>query len=184
MDALQMLQWLLWNEGYRTKVYLDTKGLHTVGIGFLLDDPSSGHVSVSIQASVDGVLGAGRYTAIRNGDEMTLPEVKKLYTLSFAQADKAVRSLYPNIDKFSNARQIVLHDLAFNLGGGNLAGFHNMNALINSATPDWAQVGAHLQSSLWYRQVGDRGIRDVNAVINNALPAIPQSIVDIAAKMG
>ncbi len=183
MDPIQMLQWLIWNEGYRTVVYLDSRGFHTVGIGFLLDDPSSGQISTAIQARVDGALGAGRYLQIRNGNPMAPAEVKGLYNLSFTDADNAVNQLYPNCANFSNAPLIVLHDLAFNMGYGNLLGFHNMNAIINSTNPDWSAVASHLQNSLWYRQVADRGVRDVSALVNNVLPAIPQSVIDIAASM-
>ena len=58
-----------------------------------------------------------------------------------------------------------------------------MNSEINSNPPNWNLAAAELQNSLWYTQVTGRGPREVNALLNNALPAIPQNIISIANQM-
>lgn len=181
MDPLLMLQWLIWNEGYCPQVYSDTLGLRTVGIGLLLDDPQTKTLSPGVQARVDGALGAGRCLQIYNGSVMTPAEIKTLYDLSFASAHSTVQQLYPNYASFGNAQQIVLHDLAFNMGLVRLRGFVHMNGYINTPPVDWASAAYELKNSDWYNQVGDRAGRDYNAMQSNALPPIPHQCIDDAA---
>ena len=118
MNSQQLLEWLLWNEGYKPKSYLDSLGNQTIGIGFLLSDPTTHGKSSLIRNTLDGLLGVGTYNQIYGaaGRALSPSEIFKLYNYSIQQALNTVNSLYPNFANFSNAQQIVLIDLAFNMG--------------------------------------------------------------------
>ena len=115
------------DEGVREKVYMDSVGIPTIGVGRNLKD-----------------VGLSPY------------EINVLLENDLVKAENDSKIVFPCFDKLSDNRKAVLLNLAFNLGRSRLAGFVKFKeALEAGAFPQaaeellqskWAtQVGARAQ---------------------------------------
>lgn len=94
---------LIVDEGRENKMYKDSVGVPTIGIGHnLRDDPIS-------DAAVD-----------------------QIFIDDIAPIEAECRKLYPVFDVFSDARKAAVMNMCFNLGEGGLAGFNTFNAMMNA----------------------------------------------------
>ncbi len=152
-------------EGRRSRCYRDSLGIATIGVGINLEEPRNiarlerlGHASADV---IQGLvtLSDSELDALLDED------------LELAMAD--ARAVVSNFDELDHARQIVLVDMAFNLGRTRLAGFRRMCAALESR--DFAAAASEMQDSIWYRQVRSRGERNVEAMRSGVLPAALQS---------
>ena len=141
------------NEGNKSRVYKDTAGNRTIGIGFNLED--AGNRKFLKQQGIDiNELFAGR--------ELTDRETKILYNHSLTQAFKDAQSYDPNFAKRPEAVKMTLVDMAFNLGLTKLNKFVDMKkALMNN---DYNMAADEMVKSNWYEQVKSRGPRMVNVM--------------------
>lgn len=116
------------DEARRIKPYRDTEGLLTIGVGWNLD---------------------------HNG----LPDdvIDTLLVRGIDQAEEALDNIEPAWRLLDENRQLVLLNMAFNLGQTRLAGFRNMWAAIRSGHLD--EVPRHMLDSKWAKQVGPRATR-------------------------
>lgn len=135
------------HEGRRAKVYLDTAGHPTVGIGFNLDRADAG-AKLSALGLDPGAVREGAVT-------LTDDQVDELFEPDLATAIEAARRLVPSFDALSPARQHVCVDLAFNLGARGFGAFAKTLAAIEAG--DYEAAARELQASRWYTQVGRRG---------------------------
>lgn len=120
-------------EGVVYKVYLDTLGLKTAGIGHLL-----------IGAEQDLLLGS----------PVTKEQVDKWYAADIIRCTFIAKSCVSNFDRLDDTRQRVLTQLAFNMGN-RLLGFKKCLAAIEKS--DFTRAADELQNSKWFTQVGRRG---------------------------
>lgn len=93
---------LVKHEQRRNKVYKDSEGYLTVGIGHNL--------------SAKGVSDA---------------VIELIYTEDVAEAEDGARELYPDFDHLSDRRKAILVELVFNMGINVMKTFINTNAAIN-----------------------------------------------------
>lgn len=154
------------NEGERDRMYHDSMGIPTIGIGFNLQRSDSPAILQKIGANFDAVMA---------GAALTSQQVAALFQYSFAPiVDEARASLEPfHYDSMSDARRFVICDLVFNLGAAGWNEFQQTRAAIDQAchagrTGDTANEHAFfataangLEASAWYGQVGNRAKRDV-----------------------
>ena len=141
------------NEGNKSKVYKDSKGKRTIGIGFNLEEPANRKILKKEGIDINELF-AGR--------ELTDRETKKLYNYSLTQAFKDAQSYDPNFSKRPEAVKMTLVDMAFNLGLTKLNKFEKMKAgLMNN---DYNTAADEMINSKWYKQVKDRGPRMVNVM--------------------
>ncbi len=115
-------------EGYRAMPYRCTGGKLTIGIGRNLEDR--------------GITKEEAYHLLHNDVQIELKQLKE--RLSF-------------FDKLDPIRQIVLVDMAFNLGITRLLGFKKTLAFI--AKGDYIAAAKEMLDSAWARQVGRRANR-------------------------
>lgn len=120
-------------EGIEHKVYLDTLGLKTAGIGHLLTGPER-----------DMAVG----TAVSD------KQIEEWYAKDIPRSIHIARNVVKNYDQLDQVRQRVLVQLAFNMGN-RLAGFKKAIAAIESC--DFKRAADELQDSKWFTQVGRRG---------------------------
>ena len=114
-------------EGERLTAYRDSRGVLTLGVGHNLEDP------------------------IR-------PEAAALILEhDIDDAERDARALVPTFDELTPARQGVVVDMAFNLGGIRLAEFHRFLAALSAR--DWMHAADEMLDSEWAQQVGDRAHR-------------------------
>ena len=141
------------NEGNKSRVYKDTAGNRTIGIGFNLED--AGNRKFLKQQGIDiNELFAGR--------ELTDRETKILYNHSLTQAFKDAQSYDPNFARRPEAVKMALVDMAFNLGLTKLNKFVEMKkGLMNN---DYNVAADEMVDSNWYKQVKSRGPRMVEVM--------------------
>lgn len=127
MDITQLEKQLTEDEGKRLKVYLDTKGLPTVGIGHLVTKDDD----LSI------------------GDTIT---EEKCLTLFKQDVDTAIKSCYKLFKDFASqpeeVKQIVVN-MCFNLGVTRLAGFKKFIKAID--IKDYQKAALEMMDSKWYK---------------------------------
>jgi lysozyme len=103
---------LIIDEGCKNKMYADSKGIPTIGIGHNLRD-----VPISDRA------------------------VQVIFEDDVADAEKDVRKLFPCFDSLSDVRKAVVLNLMFNLGYSRLALFTDTIKKINAGDYSGAADG-------------------------------------------
>jgi lysozyme len=116
------------HEGRRRYAYRDTEGLLTIGIGFNLDDVGLYDVEMDF--------------ILRNRIRLMYVELMRVK---------------PLIKSLTETRQIVLVDMAYNMGITRLLGFKKFFAALAEA--DYTRAAAEMLDSKWAGQVGVRAIR-------------------------
>lgn len=148
------------NEGRRNRVYKDTLGIPTVGVGFNLRRADARERLAEVGASLDAVL---------SGRPLTDEQVDKLANGDVQDSLDFVRSTFADFDGFGLVRQVILADLALNLGATRFLGFRKMVAAVRAK--DWRRAADEMRLSMWFHQVGKRGPRNVEAMRSGVLPA-------------
>lgn len=164
MDMDLTKQWITRWEGTRTQVYNDTMGIPTIGVGLNLTTASAksaiADLGIDIDALLDGTLA------------LTPDQIDQLLTGSIQLALVTARALVPNFDNLPDNQQLVVTDLAFNMGQTTLSKFVNTLSYVNNQ--DWANAASNLQESAWFNQVGSkptqRGGADVAVLGSTANP--------------
>jgi lysozyme len=154
MDYLNMFKE---NEGYKTKVYKDTKGNRTIGIGFNLED--AGNRRFLKQSGID-------LNELLGGRELTDSEVTKLYNHSLTQAFSDAQQFDPQFAKRPEPVKKAIVDMAFNLGLTKLNEFKDMKAALGQN--DYKAAADEMVDSNWYKQVKTRGPRTVKLMASVA----------------
>ena len=154
MDYLNMFKE---NEGYKTKVYKDTKGNRTIGIGFNLEDAGNRRFLKKVGLDLNELLG---------GRELTDSEVTKLYNHSLTQAFSDAQQFDPQFAKRPEPVKKAIVDMAFNLGLTKLNQFKDMKAALGQN--DYKAAADEMVDSNWYKQVRTRGPRTVKLMASMA----------------
>jgi GH24 family phage-related lysozyme (muramidase) len=156
VDYEQLFKQIADHEGIKTKVYKDSVGHPTIGVGFNLDDKDN--IRVLKKQGVDvGKLKSGQSKLSKKG-------IVNLYKYSLHKAEKDVRSLFPNYDSLPAQAKMVLLDMSFNLGKTRLSKFKNFRTAIQNM--DFQTAADEMVDSKWYRQVKRRGVYLVNMMRN------------------
>lgn len=117
-------------EGLRLKLYKDSLGYWTIGYGRLLDPAKGGSISRD--------------------------EADYLLANDLKHAEEDCETL-PAYAALSPARQAVLIEMRFNLGGAGLRGFKRMLAALQQSQYD--RAADSMLASRWRQQVGQRAVR-------------------------
>tara|TARA_S200002703_G_C3770672_1_gene237254 strand:+ start:482 stop:1012 length:531 start_codon:yes stop_codon:yes gene_type:complete len=139
------------NEGIKSKVYTDTTGNKTIGVGFNLNDNTN-------QPALDA-LNLNREELKLGKRELSDEEITGLYRYSVKRAADDLKKFDPNISKRPYNVQKALLDMSFNLGYNKLNTFKKMKAALNKN--DYATAADEMVDSKWYKQVKTRGPRTV-----------------------
>lgn len=135
------------DEGMKLKVYSDTKGIKTVGIG------------CNIQAHDTKPIIGRKLTKI--GETITKAECLELFKANLTDVcliplDLNLPVLTKQLDP---VRLRALINLCFNMGWGTLSTFKNTLAYLQSK--NYIKAAENLMDSKWYKQVKSRGPRVV-----------------------
>jgi lysozyme len=118
LDYLDILEAQLEiDEGKRNKMYLDSKGIPTIGIGHNLRDNPISDMAVRV-----------------------------IFEDDVANAEADARKLFPCFDDLTTARKAVIINMMFNMGYETFSQFHHTIEMINSGNYDAAASGM-LQSA-------------------------------------
>lgn len=138
------------HEGLRLTAYRDTAGKLTVGYGFNLDAGAAKAICAVLKLDYEG---------IRNGAEITEADADAILDLQLGMVNAQAKTLFANFQAMPADVQAVAQDLIFNLGLNGFMKFRDTIASLKAG--DWSAAADHLKDSLWYRQVGSRGVEDV-----------------------
>lgn len=151
----KIASYIIKHEGYKQFVYLDTKGIPTIGIGFNLKKSGAKDKIQSLGLNYKDVVSGHRYLSEEQiytlfyDDLMLAIEDAKV----FIGGPKIFSSLHPDA-------QLVLIDLSFNLGINKLNQFVKFKSAMQKK--DYWTASKELIDSKWYDQVGNRGKNNVN----------------------
>jgi len=147
---------LIAHEGLVLTVYQDSLGIDTIGIGRNLED---------------------RGISKEELDYMDIPSMAVVYEHGITEADARYLAendvqiveeelviAHPCVDRLDSVRQLVLMDMALNMGVPRLCKFKNMwNAIHNEDFPNAAK---EMLDSRWAIQVKSRATKLANAMHN------------------
>ena len=160
-DKDLLMQKLVAHEGMRLDVYKDTLGINTIGIGRNLDD---------------------RGITKDELDWMDYPSIEYVYSDGITEADamylaqndvqiveEELLRAHPCVENLDAVRQLVLVDMAFNLGVPRLSKFKKMWAAIHENKFDVA--AKEMLDSRWATQVKSRSTKLAHAMHHGELNA-------------
>lgn len=164
MDLDLATQYTAHWEGRRSTVYRDTKGIPTIGVGFNL---TTADAPAQIAA-----LGLDYQSVLNGSAALTDAQMDQLLQTTIQTAVSAVQALVSDFDVIPGSQQIVLTDLAFNMGQTMLGTFVHTLSFVEQQ--NWAMAAYNLRQSLWYTQVGSgptqRGGADCAVLAGTAQP--------------
>lgn len=142
------------HEGSHAKVYLDSEGHPTIGIGFNLDREGA-------RATIEA-LGLD-YDKLRAREvSLTDEQIDALFDTDVTTAEDAARNVVQGFDGLDADRKIVLVDMAFNLGAYKFSGPHGFTNMIAAVGAGEYELAAdEMTKSLWYGQVKTRALEDI-----------------------
>ena len=151
-----LLEELVKHEGLRLQVYQDTLGIDTIGIGRNLKD---------------------RGISKKELEELDIPTIDHVYEYGITEADAMLLAendvqiveeellrAHPCVEDLDAVRQLVLVDMAFNMGVPRLCKFVKMWNAIHEKKFDIASK--EMLDSRWANQVKSRAIKLSNAMYN------------------
>ena len=151
-----LLEELVKHEGLRLQVYQDTLGIDTIGIGRNLKD---------------------RGISKEELDELDIPTIDHVYEYGITEADAMLLAendvqiveeellrAHPCVEDLDAVRQLVLVDMAFNMGVPRLCKFVKMWNAIHENKFDAASK--EMLDSRWANQVKSRSTKLANAMHN------------------
>jgi len=147
---------LIAHEGLKLHVYQDTLGIDTIGIGRNLED---------------------RGITKEELDNLDIPTIDHVYEYGITEADavylanndvqiveeELVRA-HPCVDRLDSVRQLILMDMAFNMGVPRLCKFVKMWNAIHEE--DYPTAAKEMLDSRWANQVKSRSTILANAMHN------------------
>jgi len=139
------------DEGHRNKVYKDSEGILTIGVGFNLEAEHNVKLFNKLLPGVD-------FNKVKSGEISLTDEQSNILldsTIDLAEDD--VRDLVPDFDVLPQNVQDALINMSFNLGKTRLAGFEKMLAAIQAR--DGAEAQKQALASKWAKQVKGRATR-------------------------
>lgn len=145
------------HEGRRTKVYADTVGKATIGVGWNLDDPSA-----SLIASRFGL----DLTELKNGTAaLTDEQIDEIKDYQISAVISEAMSIFDNFMEMPDGVQAAIVDMLFNLGETRFAKFVSTIGQLKAG--DYAQAAIDAGNSLWAKQVPNRAADDIK-LLNEA----------------
>ena len=149
-----LIEKLIQHEGLRLQVYEDSLGIATIGIGRNLED---------------------RGITPEELDWMDIPNMAIVHTMGITEADamylaqndvqiveeELLRS-HPCVENLDAVRQLVLVDMAFNMGVPRLSKFKKMWAAIHENNFD--EAAKEMLDSRWATQVKSRSTKLAHAM--------------------
>jgi lysozyme len=149
-----LIEKLIQHEGLRLQVYEDSLGIATIGIGRNLED---------------------RGITPEELEWMDIPNMAIVHTMGITEADamylarndvqiveEELLRAHPCVDRLDAVRQLVLIDMAFNLGVPRLCKFKKMWAAVEAE--DFSTAAKEMLDSRWANQVKSRSTKLAHAM--------------------
>ena len=149
-----LIKQLVQSEGLRLEVYQDTLGIDTIGVGRNLED----------RGITDEELAALDFPNIEAVYEHGITEADAAYLLENdvqIVEDELLKS-HPCVAELDSVRQLVLVDMAFNMGVPRLCKFKKMWAAVHEK--DFRTAAKEMLDSRWAVQVKNRSHKLAHAM--------------------
>lgn len=98
---------------------------------------------------------------VREQDVISLKKAVDLFEFHYTKAEEHLRILFfwDELEQMGEVRKNVLIDLIFNMGLAGVKKFPKMLKALREG--DWEEAGEQLKDSLYYKQVGQRAVDNV-----------------------
>ena len=137
---------LIEHEGLVLEVYQDSLGIDTIGIGRNLEDRGIS------QEELDYLDIPNMEVVYEHG--ITEKDARYLALNDIKIVEEELCKAHPCVEELDEVRQLILIDMAFNMGVPRLCKFKNMwNAIHNQ---NYEAASLEMMDSKWARQVGQR----------------------------
>lgn len=146
------------HEGSKNTVYLDTKNIPTIGVGFNLRRPDAKRLIENMGLNYNAVL--------QNKQSLTNSQIETLFQITLKEAEKIAYSNFKSFQEQPDEIKSLLIDMSFNLGP-KISEFSLFRAAIDRK--DYNKAKAEMINSEWYGQVKSRSKNLVN-IINKYVP--------------
>jgi lysozyme len=155
-DRQDLIEKLIVAEGLRLQVYKDTLGIDTIGIGRNLEDRG---ITKEELADLD-------IPTIEHVYEYGITEADAVYlaTNDVQIVEEELVRAHPCVDRLDSVRQLILIDMAFNMGVPRLCKFKKMWAAVECG--DYPTAAKEMLDSRWAKQVKGRATKLANAMHN------------------
>lgn len=134
------------HEGVKTKKYIDSRGIPTVGVGFNL---RRGDADQKLKS-----VGANPIKVKQGKQDLSIKQIDSLLISDLMAAKKAAEDLVPGLISQPGPVQGVMTEMAFNLGKAGLAEFKNF--LTSIKNKKYTEASKEMLNSNWSKQVGLR----------------------------
>jgi len=141
-----ILNFIKQHEGVRPHVYLDSKGIPTVGIGFNLLRPDAKSMISNLGLDYDKVLSGTQ--------DLSDQQMHNLFSACLKIAYADAKKYIPSFDNLPRDIKLGILDLSFNLGFNRLSKFTKTKEFI--VRGDYRSAANELKNSKWATQVGKR----------------------------
>ena len=147
---------LIDHEGLVLNVYQDSLGIDTIGIGRNLEDRGITDEELAYLdfPSIDAVYEHG----------VTEADARYLAENDVQIVEDELLRAHPCVDRLDSVRQLILVDMAFNMGVPRLCKFQKMWNAIHEE--DFANAAKEMLDSRWAVQVKSRAVKLANAMHN------------------
>jgi len=140
-----LIKQLVKHEGLMLKVYQDSLGIDTIGIGRNVKDRGFSELELHVIAkTVEEIYEKG----------ITEEDAYFLLQTDISIVEKELSKVKPIIEHIDSVRQLVLMDMAFNMGVPRLCKFINMWAALEQQ--DYIKAADEMLDSKWAKQVKSR----------------------------
>lgn len=155
MNLEKLKQQLIIDEGIKLRIYFDTKGKPTMGIGHLItkNDPENYQVERLMRKEI------GKAT-------ISLKRVEELYEKDMAICLKNCHKVFPDFEEMVDELKQIIANMMFNMGLGrpksdpDPCGFLSMEKFIDAVKKrNYEEAAKEMKDSLWCKQVKGRGAR-------------------------
>jgi lysozyme len=153
-DRETFIKKLIDGEGLVLTVYQDTLGIDTIGIGRNLKDRGIS------KAELDHMDIPNMNVVYEHG--ITKEDAVYLATNDVQIVEEELCRAHPCVNSLDSVRQLVVMDMAFNMGVPRLKKFKNMWAAIHEK--DFPTAAKEMLDSRWANQVKSRAIRLAHAM--------------------
>lgn len=150
---------LIDHEAERMKVYKDSLGIPTVGVGLaLMQMGADGLVPSAYARSICAFIGLDYDGLLAGTVELTTEQSRNILSRCIIDVVEWITKLFPAFWTYTLNRQVALVDMGFNLGQNKFRGFTETISCILAG--DWNGAANNALHSKWASQVPARAASD------------------------
>ncbi len=152
IDYKRLYEIIARHEGIRNNVYLDTKGIKTIGAGFNLEKTGAKERVKSLGLDYNDVCSGKKRLSDNEIYIMTREDVETAISDAKNYVGENWHELNPK------AKEVII-DMAYNMGGPRLNNFKKLKEALRKQ--DYQTAAYEMENSKWYLQTKSRAKEDI-----------------------